>query len=135
VTPEQYDLRSTFVGRGMDLNIARAMDTSLRQSFAGMELPPALAAGLAEGMLDAGRRFQSFQSDAQRALYWQSEKVGIERAMKMPYVEVMKLAKLAADRIPLEAQRELARSAAVESRAVIVQLALHGQRLQARKSM
>lgn len=135
VPPEQYDLRSTFVGRGMDLNTAREMDGALRSTFSSIELPAALAGGLAEQMLETGAKYQSLLSDAQRALYWQSEKLTMERVMKMPYAEVAKLAQIAASKIPPETVKALAQRNALDSAKVFVQLALQGQRLQSRKSM
>jgi hypothetical protein len=133
--PEGYDLRSTFVGKGLDFSTAQILNSAFRTAFSSMELPAALGPGIADAMLQASARYEAPQSEPARRLANATTRSDVEQITGKSFSEVMAAVAPMLNRIPRTPDTAmLIERGLLTSSAVVVQLYRHAERQATRKS-
>ena len=109
------------------------LDRAIRDTLARIEMPLMQSRAFVENIMAASRSGWASMSDAAKQTRSLEEVAGACRAMGVDRSELMRLGRIAMDRVPRPFAQDMARQGITENRSFLVSLAQAGQRIEAKK--
>ncbi len=138
VTPERYPLNGLYVNRGdIPLGDVAAFDAELRGALAAMQVPAALGRGIAEEILASTNAYDRVAEapEGHRELWKREQRAELEHIGRDTADNLTRWASHALARVAPETRAWLLDHGALETAAVVLQLAEQGKRIFAREQM